>query len=154
MSTLPVLLGCPSYTVDTTDLKFLLFTLWQLKFVQTCVKRMHLRSKIENFLTNHVLRVCKNWPMLLRFTRSVWISLYGAIDRLLWPISHWTNALQYITTYLYYLLNEGTLDDVNWIFVAQAIVWIFNFDANYFALTFSFTLIICHQWTGLFNRWA
>ena len=42
-----------------------------LRFVQTCVKRMHLHSKIDNFLTDHVLRVRKNWPMLLRITRSV-----------------------------------------------------------------------------------
>ena len=39
--------------------------------IQTCVKRMRLRSKIDNFLTDHVLRVRENWPMLLRFTRSV-----------------------------------------------------------------------------------
>ena len=48
----------------------------ELRLVQTCVKRMRLRSKIENFLTEHDLRVRKNWPMLLRFTRSVWMSLY------------------------------------------------------------------------------
>ena len=36
---------------------------------------MRLRNKIENFLTDHVLRVRKNWPMLLRITRSVWTSL-------------------------------------------------------------------------------
>ena len=47
-----------------------------LRLVQTCIKRMRLRSKIENFLTEHDLRVRKIWPMLLRFTRSVWTNLY------------------------------------------------------------------------------
>ena len=28
-----------------------------LRLIQTCVKRMRLRSKIENFLTDHVLRM-------------------------------------------------------------------------------------------------
>ena len=37
------------------------------RLVQTIVKRMRLRSKIENFLTEHDLRMRKNWPMLLRF---------------------------------------------------------------------------------------
>ena len=31
---------------------------------------MRLSSKMENFLTDHVLHVRKNWPMLLRFTHN------------------------------------------------------------------------------------
>ena len=43
----------------------------QKRHVQTCVKSMRLRSKIDNFLTDYDLRMCKNWPILLRFTQSV-----------------------------------------------------------------------------------
>ena len=52
---------------------------FSLRLVQTCVKHMHLRSKIENFLTDHDLRVHKNWPILLRFTQIVWTSLFQII---------------------------------------------------------------------------
>ena len=37
------------------------------RLVQTIVKRMRLLSKIENLLTEHDLRMRKNWPRLLRF---------------------------------------------------------------------------------------
>ena len=39
---------------------------------------MRLCSKIENFLTDHVLRMRQNWPMLLQITRSVWTGLKQA----------------------------------------------------------------------------
>ena len=54
---------------------------YNLRLIQTCIKCMHLCSKIENFLTDHVLCVHKNWPILLRFTQSVWMSLY-------WKLQH------------------------------------------------------------------
>ena len=43
----------------------------QLRLVQTCVNRMHLRSKIENFLTGCVFRVRKKQHRLMRFTQYV-----------------------------------------------------------------------------------
>ena len=35
------------------------------------LRKTHAITQLRNFLTDHVLRVHKNWPMLLRITRSV-----------------------------------------------------------------------------------
>ena len=51
--------------------------IWLLRLIQTCITHCVKCSKIENFLSEHVLRVCElNWPTLLRFMQSVWTSLY------------------------------------------------------------------------------
>ena len=71
-----------------------------LRLVQTCVKRMHLRSKIENFLTDHDLCMCKSWPILLRFTWSMWTGLYHKGKR-----KHWIDYTGCFLTVVWNLTN-------------------------------------------------
>ena len=76
------------------------------RLVQTSVKRLHLCSKIKNFLTDHNLCVRKNWPILLRFTRSVWMSLYFVSGNITARLAYSLTRLESVRSFTRYKYQE------------------------------------------------